>query len=64
MTKEELKDYYYSLSPRDALAFNLKNLRNIYKQNGLYKEMLPYLRQFAIEYRKYQPSWFIKQKRR
>lgn len=59
MTDAE-KAYYYSLSPRDALAYDLKNLRNIYKDAGLYKEMLPKLRQYPKKYIDYMPNIFRK----
>jgi len=59
MTNAE-KANYYSLSPRDALAYDLKNLRNIYKNAGLYNEMLPQLRQYARQYIDYMPNIFGK----
>lgn len=59
MTNAE-KEFYYSLSPRDALAYDIKNLRNIYKNDGLYKEMLPQLRQYARQYQEYMPDLFKK----
>ena len=59
MTNAE-KANYYSLSPRDALAYDLKNLRNIYKNAGLYTEMLSQLRQYARQYIDYMPNIFGK----
>lgn len=46
MTDEE-KAYYYSLEPRDALAFDLLNLRKIYIEDNVYEEILPNLREYA-----------------
>ena len=43
MTNSE-KKYYYSLSPRDALAYDLKNLKQIYMNHGLYSEIRLQLR--------------------
>ncbi|MCK4259682.1 MAG: hypothetical protein KAX49_11930, partial [Halanaerobiales bacterium] len=54
------KEFYYSLSPRDALAYDIKNLRNIYKQQGLYKEILPQLRKYSKTYIEYMPNIFNK----
>ncbi|MED1436641.1 hypothetical protein [Bacillus mycoides] len=50
MTNEE-KAYYYSLEPRDALAFDLLNLRKIYIEDNVYKEILPNLREYARQVR-------------
>lgn len=50
MTNEE-KAYYYSLEPRDALAFDLLNLRKIYMEDNVYKEILPNLREYARQAR-------------
>ncbi len=48
------------MSPRDALAHDLKDLRNIYKNQGGYKEMLPKLRAYAKKYTKEMPNLFGK----
>ncbi len=53
MTNAE-KAYYYSLSPRDALAYDLWDMRNIYIQEGLYDQMRPKL----IAYSKYVQDLF------
>lgn len=45
MTNPE-KAYYYSLSPRDALAYDVKNLKRIYQNQGLYSEMRPKLQEY------------------
>lgn len=45
MTNAE-KEYYYSLSPRDALAYDLKNLKQIYMHDGLYSEIKPQLKKY------------------
>ncbi|EOO34095.1 hypothetical protein [Bacillus mycoides] len=47
----EEKAYYYSLEPRDALAFDLLNLRKIYIEDNVYKEILPNLREYARQAR-------------
>ena len=54
------KEYYYSLSPRDALAYDLKNLKQIYMDDGLYKEIKPQLKKYIEEYIKYRPDIFGK----
>lgn len=59
MTNAE-KEYYYSLSPRDALAYDLKNLKQIYMDDGLYSEIRPQLRKYIKEYIKYKPEIFKK----
>ncbi|MFP3727365.1 pre-toxin TG domain-containing protein [Priestia filamentosa] len=62
MTNEE-KQNYYSLEPREALAFDLNNLRNIYKEDGLYKEIVPHLREYAKEAREdYYKEYLTKKK--
>ncbi|TDX53270.1 hypothetical protein [Orenia marismortui] len=35
MTNAE-KEFYYNLSPRDALAHDIKDARRIYMEDGLY----------------------------
>ena len=35
------KAFYYSLPPRDALAYDIKNLRKIYQNDGLYDKISP-----------------------
>ncbi|WP_315851163.1 hypothetical protein [Bacillus paramycoides] len=47
----EEKAYYYSLEPRDALAFDLLNLRKIYIEDNVYKEILPNLTEYARQAR-------------
>ena len=37
MTKAE-REAYYKLSPRDAMAYDIKDIKKIYKQEGLYTE--------------------------
>ena len=59
MTNQE-KAYYYSLSPRDALAYDLYNLREIYQSQGLYKEMAPKPREYAKTYQDIMPNIFGK----
>lgn len=54
------KAYYYSLSPRDALAYDLYNARNIYMSQGLYWEMHSQLKAFPIESIKLHPNIFTK----
>lgn len=59
----EEKQSYYSLEPREALAFDLNNLRNIYKEDGLYKEIVPHLREYAKEAREdYYKEYLTKKK--
>ena len=43
------KAYYYSLKPRDALAFDIKNVREIYQNAGLYSEIRPKLQEYIKE---------------
>ena len=57
---DEQKAYYYSLSPRDALAYDIKNLRGIYKEQGLYSEMRPKLQDYIKTYKDYMPGLFEK----
>jgi len=45
------KAYYYSLESRDALVFDLLNLRKIHMEDNVYKEMLPNLREYARQAR-------------
>ena len=41
------KAAYYASSPRDALAHDLWDARKIYKEQGLYKEIRPKLREYS-----------------
>ena len=54
------KAYYYSLSPRDALAYDIKNLREIYQSQGLYSEIRPQLRKYIKKYKDLMPKLFEK----
>jgi hypothetical protein len=54
------KSAYYAKNPRSALAHDINDLRNIYKSDGLYNQMLPSLRQYAKEYIKKYPNIFQK----
>lgn len=54
------KAAYYSLSPRDALAFDLKEMKAIYKSPGLYSEIRPKLQQFINESEELFPELFGK----
>ncbi len=54
------KAYYYSLSPRDALAYDIKNLKQIYMSQGLYSEIRPKLLEYIKAYKKYMPELFDK----
>ncbi len=39
----------YSLSPRDALAYDIKNVRKIYQSQGLYTQIRPQLQRYIGE---------------
>ena len=54
------KAYYYSLSPREALAYDINNLRQIYMSQGLYSEMRPRLQAYIKAYQEYMPELFNK----
>lgn len=54
------KAYYYSLSPRDALAYDIKNVREIYQSQGLYSEIRHQLQQYIQEYEALIPELFGK----
>ncbi|MCE4049582.1 ribonuclease YeeF family protein [Bacillus sp. Au-Bac7] len=57
----DAKEFYYSLEPRSAIAFDINDLRNIYKNDGLYKEMLPNLRRYVQEAKEdYYKNYLIK----
>lgn len=60
MTDAE-KAYYYSLSPRDALAYDITNMREIYQSQGLYSEIRPKLREYIKRYKELMPELFGKQ---
>ena len=59
MTDAE-KAYYYSLSPRDALAYDIANVREIYQSQGLYSEMRPKLQEYIKQYKELIPELFGK----
>lgn len=59
MTAKEKADYF-ALSPRDALAHDLKDLANIYKQQGLYTEIRPQLIKYIETSKKILPDLFAK----
>ena len=59
MTPEQ-RAYYYSLSPRDALAYDIKNVREIYQSQGLYSQIRPQLQQYIKEYKTLMPELFEK----
>ena len=59
MTEAE-KDFYYSLSPRDALAYDINNLKKIYKNDGLYDVMRPKLIQYIRTAKATNPELFKK----
>ena len=59
MTNAE-KAIYYALSPRDALAYDLKNVREIYQRQGLYSKIRPNLKQYTKEYMSLMPDIFAK----
>ena len=52
------KAWYYALAPRDALAFDLRDVRNIYKSQGLYQDVLSQLRQYPGRTVDYLPGIF------
>ena len=62
MTDAE-KAYYYSLSPRDALAYDVKNLKQIYESQGLYSEIRPKIQEYIKKYKEYMPELFEKNRR-
>ena len=62
MTDAE-KTYYYSLSPRDALAYDVKNLKQIYESQGLYSEIRPKIQEYIKKYKEYMPELFEKNRR-
>ena len=59
MTDAE-KAYYYSLSPRDALAYDIANMRQIYQSQGLYYEIRPKLQEYIKKYMELMPELFDK----
>jgi len=59
MTDAE-KAYYYSLSPRDALAYDIANMRQIYQSQGLYSEIRPKLQEYIKQYKELMPELFDK----
>ncbi len=59
MTDAE-KAYYYSLSPRDALAYDIANIREIYQSQGLYSEIRPRLQEYIKQYKELMPELFDK----
>lgn len=52
------KAYYYSFSPRKALAYDIKNMRNIYQSQGLYSEIRPKLQGYVKAYKEYMQEIF------
>ena len=54
------KAYYYSLSPRNALAYDINNLREIYQEQGLYSQIKPSLQQYIKESKKLYPQLYKK----
>ena len=54
------KMYYYSLSPKDALAYGINNLRKIYMNQSLYSEIKPKLQAYIKACKKYMPKLFNK----
>ena len=59
MTEAE-KAFYYSLSPRDALAYDINNLRKIYQNDGLYDKIRPQLIQYIKKSKSTYPELFDK----
>ena len=59
MTDAE-KAYYYSLSPRAALAYDIANMREIYQSQGLYSEIRPKLQEYIKQYKELMPELFDK----
>lgn len=59
MTDAE-KAHYYSLSPRDALAYDIANMRKIYQSQGLYSEIRPKLQEYIKQYKELKPELFDK----
>lgn len=59
MTDAE-RAYYYSLSPRDALAYDIANMRQIYQSQGLYSEIRPNLQEYIRQYKELMPELFDK----
>ena len=54
------KAYYYSLSPKDALAYDIANMRQIYQSQGLYSEIRPKLQEYTKQYKELMPELFDK----
>ena len=59
MTKVE-KEFYYSLTPREALAYDINDVRIIYQSDGLYNEIRPQLIQYIKTYKSINPELFEK----
>ena len=59
MTDAE-KAFYYSLSPRDALAYDINNVRKIYQNDGLYYVIRPQLKEYIKTYKSIMPELFEK----
>lgn len=51
---------YYSLSPRDALTYDINNVRQIYQKYGLYDEIRPQILQYIETYKEIMPVLFEK----
>lgn len=60
---DEQKKSYYSLSPRDALAHDLKNVRAIYKSQGLWPEIRPKILEYIKKSKELMPNLFEKRRR-
>lgn len=54
------KQFYYSLAPREALAFDIRDMMKIYREQGLYKQIRPQLQKYIIEYENRMPELFGK----
>ncbi|WP_143015183.1 hypothetical protein [Butyrivibrio sp. INlla18] len=54
------KQMYYELSPRDALTFDLKDIKRIYMQQGLYDDIRPQIREYIDESMRRWPNIYEK----
>ena len=59
MTNAE-KELYYSLKPREALAFDVKNVKKIYYEEGQYSAIKPKIKEFIEESKSVFPDLFDK----
>lgn len=55
-----LKKQNLSLEPRDALAQSLRRVKEVYKNDGLYKEIRPSLREAVEQNKSKFPELFTK----